>query len=135
MLSKAAALAASSKDTEKNFFLASIALREDGVYVHSTNSTVVDRKQPSAHAEARVLRKAGYGAVLWVARIRKKDGEWAIARPCKTCQALIENKGVKKVYYTIAPGEWGTWTPGNKSTSDYDDKKRKLCKCPQKEDT
>ena len=108
--------------------LASIALRNDGVFVSSTNSTVTEGKMPSAHAEARVLRKAGFGSTLWVARIRKKDGVWAIARPCKTCQTLIENKGVTRVYYTIGPSEYGIWTPGNKYACHYEDKKRTLCK-------
>ena len=126
MLQQAAILAASSKD-KKNFFLGSIAVRKDGLLVQATNLTSPENKTPTAHAEVRALKKAGWGATLWVARVTK-EGVWALARPCPTCQAFIENKGVKKVYYTIGPNEWGIWRPGNKKVSDYDDQKRKICK-------
>lgn len=129
MLSQAAEIAASSKDIHKKYFLGSIALRGDGAYVYSTNYTVIEHRTPSSHAEARVLRKAGSGAVLWVARVCR-NGDWGLARPCRNCQVLAENKAVKKVYYTIGPNEYGVWVPGNKSVSEHD-KKRKICKCPE----
>lgn len=116
-LNWAAKIAAESKDQNKNFFLACVALREDGTYVHSTNNTVIQEKTPSAHAEARVLRKAGVGAILWVARVLKDRQTWATARPCERCQALIINKGVKKVYYTIGPDEYGVWIPSEGEAS------------------
>ena len=36
------------------------------------------------------------------------NGDWALARPCKNCQTCMKRKGVKRVYYTISPGEYGT---------------------------
>lgn len=98
MLNKAVALAIKG-NWEKNYLLGAIALRKDGVYVYSKNS-LVQTPSPTGHAEARILKKAGTGAILWVARVYR-DGGWAMAKPCTTCQTLIKNKGVKRVYYPI----------------------------------
>lgn len=109
MLSDAAKLAANTKQQGKQFLLGCIAERKDGALVKSTNSKV-KVPEASAHAEARSLRKAGFGATLWVARVLK-DGSWAMAKPCKNCETLIRNKGVKKVYYTTGPNSWESWEP------------------------
>ena len=111
ILSNAAEFAAKTKNTEKNFFLAAIALRRDGAWIYSTNQTVVEAQMPSAHAEARALKKAGKGSILWVARVLKDKKTWALAKPCRTCVALIQNKHVSKVYYTIGPNEFGVYIP------------------------
>jgi len=110
MLLEAVRLAATDCHTNKNFFIGCIALRRDGVYVRSKNSRVKDPNL-NGHAEAKALKKAGRGSILWVARVLKDGKTWAIAKPCKKCQALIKNKGVKRVYYTIGPGEYGIWDP------------------------
>jgi len=110
MLEQAANLAANAK-TERNFLLGSIALRQDGTLVYSINSTISVHPVPSAHAEARVLRKSGIGATLWVARVLKDKETWAMAKPCANCQSLITNRRIKKVIYTIGPKEYGIWFP------------------------
>ena len=123
ILNRAARIAANSKDENKSFFLACIALRKDGAFVHSTNNTIVEHQTPSAHAEARVLKKAGYGSILWVVRVLKDKKTWAAAAPCDKCRALIINKGVSRVYYTIGPMEVGIWdpqSPGQLSSLGYD---------------
>lgn len=108
-LLKQAAKLAESGDKRKNHLLAAIAVRQDGAQVSSRNGmTQVPR--PSAHAEARVLKKAGHGSVLYVAKV-KKTGEWGMAKPCVNCMKLIRNKKVKKVYYTIGPDEYGVLIP------------------------
>lgn len=112
LLHQAAKFAAASKDDNKNFYLACIGLRRDGVLVYATNTIVAEHPTPSAHAEARVLRKTGKGAILWVARVLRDGKTWALAKPCITCTPLIENKDVERVYYTIGPNEWGVWIPG-----------------------
>jgi len=96
---------------KKNFLFGCIAKRSDGVYVRSVNHDISGEPLPSGHAEARVLRKAGTGSILWVARIAKDNKTWAMAKPCRHCRALIKNRGVKRVYYTIGPNEWGIWIP------------------------
>lgn len=110
----AAQLAANSKNTKKNFYLACVALRKDGVIVTSTNQTTVENRAPSGHAEARALRKCGKNSVIWIARVLKNN-TWALAKPCKHCRSLIINHGVKKVFYTIGPNEYGIWRPQEKA--------------------
>ena len=89
ILSNAAEIAANSKSTKKNFFLAAIALRKDGAWVTSTNQTASDSQMFCAHAEARALKKAGKGCTLWVARVLKDKKTWAMAKPCEKCEALL----------------------------------------------
>ena len=92
---------------QKNYLLAAVIVRKDGAIVVSTNA-VTQNPNPSAHAEARALKKADFGAELYVARVIR-DGTWVMAKPCKTCQALIRAKGIRKVYYTISPDNYGVW--------------------------
>lgn len=93
----------------RNFRLAAISVRADGAMTWSLNEHTIT-PNPKCHAEARVLQKSDWGATLYVARVIR-DGTWAISRPCPRCQAAIRNKGVKKVVYTIGPGEYGIWWP------------------------
>lgn len=128
-LHRAAWLAANSKVRDKNYFLACLALRKDGVMVHSTNSTVAENPTPSAHAESRCLRKTGSEAILWVARVLKDRKTWAMAKPCRHCRSLILNKNVKRVYYTIGPNEYGIWNPGDQKNPAEDDDLGGKCSC------
>lgn len=43
------------------------------------------------------------GATIHVSRILK-DGSPGMAKPCPTCQKLIEAAGIKKVFYTTESG-------------------------------
>jgi tRNA(Arg) A34 adenosine deaminase TadA len=110
LLEKALQIAKESPD-QKSFYMACVARRTDGAIVSSVNHSVSSQAIPSHHAEARVLRKCDYGAILYVARVHKDKETIAMAKPCKRCQALIRNYGVKKVYYTIGQNEWGVWIP------------------------
>lgn len=59
------------------------------------------------HAEAAAIRDAQRRGVdlkgknLYVVRI---DSQSAMSRPCKSCQRLIEEVGIRKVYYTDKNG-------------------------------
>jgi tRNA(Arg) A34 adenosine deaminase TadA len=97
-------------DEKRNYLLSAVVKRSDGALVVSTNA-LTKEPEPAAHAEARALRKADWGATLYVARVLRQGG-WALAKPCGRCQALIRSRGVKKVYYTIGPNEYGVWEPG-----------------------
>lgn len=109
MLDQAAKVAASDFFPGKNFLLGAVCLRKDGAVVSAYNTTVPHHQTPSAHAEARVLRKSTPNSILWVARVLKDRKTWAMSRPCKFCRAAIENSGITRVYYTIAPHEYGVW--------------------------
>lgn len=106
-LDLAARIAASAPWNEKHFLLGAVAIREDGAIVTASNLRTLDRLH-EAHAEHRILRRAGFGATLYVARINRYK-QWAIAKPCVKCQALIRNKRVKRVFYTTAPDTWACW--------------------------
>lgn len=84
-----------------------LAIRADGALVHAVNSRI---KEPAwqPHAEARLCRKVDVNAVVYV--LREAKGEWANSRPCENCQRLMKRKGVKRVYYTIGPSEYGVLT-------------------------
>jgi tRNA(Arg) A34 adenosine deaminase TadA len=97
-----------SGDRKKNFLLGAVIKRKDGAIVVATN-TNTQTPHPNAHAEVRVLRKADLGCTLYVARVLRTTGEWALAKPCVKCQALIRNRGVKRVYYTVGPDEYRVW--------------------------
>ena len=113
MLQMASRYAAGGIEDEKDYLLGCIAVRRDGAIVCSRNLRT-EQPNPMVHAEYRVLRKAGWGATLWVARVTR-DNKWAMAKPCKKCQAIIKSKGVQKVYYTISENEFGVWHPNRKN--------------------
>ena len=97
-----------------NFGLGCVGVRRDGVLVHATNGGIrapSAGQNPGSHAEARLCRKLTPRSTVYVARmVYTKYGSlvWAISKPCKDCERCMRNKGVERVYYTIAPGEYGT---------------------------
>ena len=109
MLSLAATVAreALNRQDNRSFRLGAVGMRNDGVIVFSRNIAATD-VTPSAHAEARVIKKLTPESFVWVARISRNTEEWALARPCWRCLNQLKTAGVKKVIYTISPNEWGT---------------------------
>jgi tRNA(Arg) A34 adenosine deaminase TadA len=94
------------KRDKRSFLLGAVGMRNDGVIVSARNLAAAD-VTPAAHAEARVVRKLTCNSIVWVARVSRNNGCWALARPCENCQRRMRTAGVKKVFYTIAPNEWG----------------------------
>ena len=107
MMAKETAL---SKNNCRIFLLGAVGVRYDGAIVKSLNSPtqVTDR---TAHAEYKLARKLGYNATIYVARIRRDDGQFAMARPCFACRKLLISKRTLKVYYTINHSQYGVWNP------------------------
>lgn len=93
-------------DDWRSFLLGAVGLRNDGVIVTSRNIPAPDCA-PQHHAEARLSRKMTPGSTVWVARVTRKNGDWALAKPCPGCHRLLRSVGVERVVYTIAPREWG----------------------------
>lgn len=92
---------------KKKALLACIIRRNDGTVVSSRNGHVPNCVvTPSIHAEARASRKADVGSVAYVSRVTR-DGNYALARPCPSCQILMRARGVAMVYYTVSNEEWG----------------------------
>lgn len=92
-------------DLRRTYRLAAVAIRTDGAMVHSCNLATIG-PEPVAHAEARVARKVDAGSVVYVARTLR-DGQIAMAKPCKFCQLAMKHRGVVKCFYTIGPNEYG----------------------------
>jgi hypothetical protein len=107
MLAEAASTAISTKDI-RTFLLGAVGLRADGVFVSSRNipapEATFDRNH---HAETRLARKLTPGSTVWVARVSRKDGSWAMAKPCRGCERRLRAAGVARIVYTIGPSEWG----------------------------
>lgn len=101
----AALQGATRGDDIRTFFLGAVGIRNDGVIVASRNVASRDVAL-SHHAEARLCRKLTPNSEVWVARVRK-NGEWALARPCASCQVRLKSVGITKVTYTIDENEWG----------------------------
>lgn len=108
----------------REFWLGCIGIRKDGAIVSSKNGPVnlslpqdkfvkkTSRRNifyPTSHAEGRVLRKLGYGGILYVARVSRLTGGYTIAKPCEMCATRIKSKRVEKVYYTISNKQYGVW--------------------------
>lgn len=90
---------------DRDHFLGAIGLRSDGAIVSAFNGRARDRER-RMHAEYRVSKKLDYGATVYVARVLKET-KFGIARPCISCMKALKTRGVKRVYYTIGPNEYG----------------------------
>lgn len=102
MLALASAYASARLD-DRTYLLAAIGIRSDGVIVTSRNSCATS-PTPEAHAEARLTRKLDVGSVVFVARVLRRDGTTAMAKPCELCEAKLRRVGVTRVWYTVDGG-------------------------------
>jgi tRNA(Arg) A34 adenosine deaminase TadA len=101
---------------KRRFLIGCIGVRKDGVSVLARNGSVFTTIDPyqyksiaDSHAECRVLKKCGYGGILYVARVLKKNNEFAMARPCHLCQFRCKVFKIQKVYYTFNKNQYGIW--------------------------
>lgn len=88
----------------RNFFLGAVGVRSDGAMVYSFNSPT-QFPCKAAHAEHRLAKKLDAGSTVYVARV--SNGQFAMSRPCASCMTILRNKRVRRIYYTIAPDEFG----------------------------
>lgn len=104
-------------DDNRNFWLGAVGIRHDSAIVHSRNGSIsCDRsfkrheKLPSLHAEGRLIRKIGtFGKAIFVSRISRLDGSFAMALPCRMCSTIIISRNIEKVYYTVNNFQYGIW--------------------------
>lgn len=93
--------------------LGSIGVRSDGAVVHADNGgvrTAHGGRLPCGHAEVRLARRLTPYSTVYVARVvydAQGSLVWAMAKPCANCERRLRNAGVRRVFYTIAPGEYG----------------------------
>jgi tRNA(Arg) A34 adenosine deaminase TadA len=98
-------------DYKSVYHIMAMGIRKDGTVVFSNNGAAVFPPADKlivkiAHAEQRISRKLDKGAEVYVVRLTR-DKQLAMARPCSTCYTVLRARGVKRVYYSIAPGEYG----------------------------
>lgn len=86
----------------RDFRHGAVGIRRDGAIVTSINATAT-HPFPAGHAEARVVRKIDKGAIVYVARVDRVNGEPANSTPCPRCLARLRSKGVTKVFFTLGP--------------------------------
>jgi len=112
LLSLAGQVADPTIDTCRKAFIGAVAVRQDGRLVHSRNGSVPRPHDinPPAHAEARLIRKTGYGAVVYVAR-QRRDGSLAMAKPCTHCMSALRSMRVELVYWTVSNDDWDACRP------------------------
>lgn len=114
LLKLAAKVATPKCESKRSFYLGAVAVRRDQTVVKSSNGSSFSPFGP-AHAEARVLKKAGHGATIYVARVTRKDGALTLSRPCNGCWLLMKSQYVAKCYYTISETEYGIIVFNNNS--------------------
>ena len=105
-LTKAADYGISRKD-DRTILIGALGIRADGAVIRSRNSSA-NGVSPETHAEFRLSKKLNFGSVVYVARVLKSNNKWGLARPCPNCLRILHYRGIKKVYYTIKEGEFGT---------------------------
>ena len=101
---------AQSKSDKRFFLVGSVGVRKDGVIVGAPNAPTPEPERKT-HSEYRTCQKLDHHSTVYVARILRKNGDYAIARPCYDCANVLRSKRVKKVYYTISPNEYGIFDP------------------------
>jgi tRNA(Arg) A34 adenosine deaminase TadA len=108
LLKIAAEVARPEMDRSRKGIIGAVGVRKDNVIVHARNGIIPfpSGRYPAIHAEARLCKKLGRGAVVYVARTRK-DGSLALARPCINCIQIMTSYKVKAVFWTIDNDDWG----------------------------
>jgi hypothetical protein len=91
-------------DDKRQYWLGAVGERNDGTLVFSCNGPTPQPDRCS-HAEYKLSKKLDYGAVVYVARVLR-NGDFAMAKPCKNCIKVLKSKKVKKVYFTIGPNKY-----------------------------
>lgn len=127
LIRMAAKIALPTSDNDaRDFWLGCIGIRNDGAMIFSKNgavfSTDIENYHfiPEAHAECRAVKKMDSGGILYVARVRKKNKDLALAAPCMMCQIKIKARGISKVYFSINENQYGIWLVKKDSFRTFD---------------
>jgi len=100
------ALRVATQGTDRRQYrLGAVGIRRDGTIVEASNLPARN-PEPRAHAEQRLVRKLDKGSIVFVVRVYR-NGELALARPCKRCQTAMRLRGVRSCYYSISDTEYG----------------------------
>lgn len=57
------------------------------------------------HAEIRAVlgldRNVTCGSTIYVVRVNKGDSSFRMSKPCPMCHAVLEERGIKRVFYSV----------------------------------
>ena len=79
-------------------FQARYAKNSECIYLHAEIHAI---KNALKHVSVNELSKAS----LYVLRVRKEDGMWAMSKPCSGCMRAIAEFGIRNVFYTDDNGK------------------------------
>lgn len=115
-----------SEDVHIKSVIGATGIRSDGAIIRAINGSIRNSygssnsngnkpptKSSKYHAEGRLLNKMDSGGTIFVARRRRDNEEYGMARPCVLCQPRISSFRINKVYYTINNECYGIWTPSS----------------------
>lgn len=114
-LAVATALRADGVGHRNNYRVGAVLLKGRKIVNAKTNTGKSHRilaaftSFPLLHAETNCVVSHGFdncdGLSIAVARVHK-NGDLSMARPCPTCEKVLKEVGIKKVYYTTWNGKW-----------------------------
>jgi deoxycytidylate deaminase len=114
-VARATALASKGTGKNRNFKVGAVLFKGKKLVAAKSNSYKTHpllspyTNYPCLHAESYALISHGLdnceGLDLLAVRVRKSDGELVMAMPCKVCQEVIKEAGIRHVYYTNWKGE------------------------------
>lgn len=58
-----------------------------------------------------IPRHVTKGCTIYVARTSKFDGTMRMSKPCPMCEAILRERGVKRVFYSVDEMTVGTYKP------------------------
>lgn len=106
----AIAISGNGVGTRGNFRLGAVLVHRNsivsvGMNSYKTHPLMAARTEwPFLHAEQNAIIRAGLdnceGLDLYIARVLKNN-ELAMSKPCKVCIGLINDVGIKNIYYSI----------------------------------
>ena len=81
-----------------------------GMNSYKTHPLMAERTEwPFLHAEQHAIIRAGVdnceGLDLYIARVLKNN-DLALSKPCKVCNELIKDVGIKNIYYSTNAKEF-----------------------------
>ena len=112
---KAAALASEGVGKRKNFKHGAVLVHKNTVIASGFNSYKTHPIMakythfPHLHAEQKAIIRAGLdnceGLDLYVVRVDRRK-RFAMSKPCRVCKKLIDEVGIRNVYYTDESGNF-----------------------------
>ena len=111
----AIAMAGNGVGTRGNFRLGAVLVHRNsivsiGMNSYKTHPLMAARTSwPFLHAEQNAIIRAGMdhceGLDLYIARVLKNN-DLALSKPCKVCIKLIEDVGIRNIYYSTNAKEF-----------------------------